>query len=986
MITDKQKKYLLLKRGVDIVLSGGAIVVLSPILGLLALAIKLDSPGPVLFKQKRVGKDKELFEIYKFRTMRTDTPKDMPTHMLKDPDQFITKTGKFLRKTSLDELPQIFNIFTGKMSVIGPRPALWNQDDLIAERDKYHANDVTPGLTGWAQINGRDELEIDVKAKFDGDYVNEMGLKMDIKCFLATIGSVLLHDGVVEGGTGELEKTVDTQIVDPEKIDKEAKIGAAVVGGASIVGLTGLGLICNHIKNKDNNKDKKSHKGLILGSLALGYAAYTTYTNVKRKVQLQDNFINKKELKQTQEDKQLPLKKVLITGANSYIGESVEKWLNNSDNEYEIDTLDMLDPNWKERDFSKYDTVFHVAGIAHADVGNVSEDVKQKYYQVNTDLTLEVANKAKEARVKQFIFMSSMIVYSGCDTKHIIKDTKPKAENFYGDSKLQADLKLQEMNDVSFKVVVVRPPMIYGKGSKGNYPQLAKLATKLPIFPIVDNKRSMLHIDNLCEFIRLMIDNEESGVFFPQNNEYTNTSDMVQMIANVKGHRIVMLPGTSLAIKLLEKVPGKMGGLASKAFGDSYYDMDMSKYENEYVVNNLKESIICSEKSQNNNECKKALMYASVASMIDLFNMDNIHILQSLGFQVDVACNFKNGSITSNERVEEFKKELRELGVNIHDIPIPRSMFKINDILKSLILTKRLYNNNNYQFVHCHSPIGGVVSRLAAITYRKRGLKVIYTAHGFHFFKGAPLKNWILFYPIEKICSNWTDVLITINNEDFNIANDKFKANNVIYVPGIGVHVDEIQNQKIDIDSMRKELGLKSDDYVIMSIGQISIRKNQKVIIEAISLINNPKVKYVIVGFGELEEELQNLANKLNVIDRVIFTGYRQDAKALLHCADLFAFPSLQEGLPASLMEAMSVGLPVVCSDIRGNNDLIENDIGGYLCNSNDYKSFAKKIDYLLNNKDIALKMGKYNQNNILNYDTKVVIDEMKNIYNGLDK
>lgn len=542
------------------------------------------------------------------------------------------------------------------------------------------------------------------------------------------------------------------------------------------------------------------------------------------------------------------------------------------------------------------------------------------------------------------------------------------------------------MNDVSFKVVVVRPPMIYGKGSKGNYPQLAKLATKLPIFPIVDNKRSMLHIDNLCEFIRLMIDNEESGVFFPQNNEYTNTSDMVQMIANVKGHRIVMLPGTSLAIKLLEKVPGKMGGLASKAFGDSYYDMDMSKYENEYVVNNLKESIICSEKSQNNNECKKALMYASVASMIDLFNMDNIHILQSLGFQVDVACNFKNGSITSNERVEEFKKELRELGVNIHDIPIPRSMFKINDILKSLILTKRLYNNNNYQFVHCHSPIGGVVSRLAAITYRKRGLKVIYTAHGFHFFKGAPLKNWILFYPIEKICSNWTDVLITINNEDFNIANDKFKANNVIYVPGIGVHVDEIQNQKIDIDSMRKELGLKSDDYVIMSIGQISIRKNQKVIIEAISLINNPKVKYVIVGFGELEEELQNLANKLNVIDRVIFTGYRQDAKALLHCADLFAFPSLQEGLPASLMEAMSVGLPVVCSDIRGNNDLIENDIGGYLCNSNDYKSFAKKIDYLLNNKDIALKMGKYNQNNILNYDTKVVIDEMKNIYNGLDK
>ena len=319
MITDKQKKYLLLKRGVDIVLSGGAIVVLSPILGLLALAIKLDSPGPVLFKQKRVGKNKELFEIYKFRTMRTDTPKDMPTHMLKDPDQFITKTGKFLRKTSLDELPQIFNIFTGKMSVIGPRPALWNQDDLIAERDKYHANDVRPGLTGWAQINGRDELEIDVKAKFDGDYVNDMGLKMDIKCFLATIGSVLLGDGVVEGGTGELEKTVYIQIIDPEKIEKEAKIGAAVVTTAGTVGLTGLGLIYRHCK-KDKMKGRKSYKGVLFILATLSYAGYTAYTNVKRKVQLQDNQINKKEIKEV---KQLSLKRVLITGANSYIGESV---------------------------------------------------------------------------------------------------------------------------------------------------------------------------------------------------------------------------------------------------------------------------------------------------------------------------------------------------------------------------------------------------------------------------------------------------------------------------------------------------------------------------------------------------------------------------------------------------------------------------------------------------------------------------------------
>ena len=193
--------YIPIKRMIDVILSTLAIIILSPVLLILAIAIKLDSPGPVLFKQKRVGKNKVLFEIWKFRTMRTDTPSDMPTHMLKDPDQFITKTGKFLRKTSLDELPQIFNIFTGKMSVIGPRPALWNQDDLVAERDKYNANDITPGLTGWAQINGRDELEIPVKAKLDGEYVKRMSFLFDIKCFFKTIESVAKSEGVVEGKT-----------------------------------------------------------------------------------------------------------------------------------------------------------------------------------------------------------------------------------------------------------------------------------------------------------------------------------------------------------------------------------------------------------------------------------------------------------------------------------------------------------------------------------------------------------------------------------------------------------------------------------------------------------------------------------------------------------------------------------------------------------------------------------------------------------------
>ena len=194
------------KRLLDIILSGCAIVILSPLLLIIAVAIQIDDPGPVMFRQKRVGIHKTHFSIMKFRTMKMDAPRDTPTHLLENPEQYITKVGKFLRKSSLDELPQIFQIFTGRMSIIGPRPALWNQFDLIAERDKYGANDVRPGLTGWAQINGRDELPIDVKARFDGEYVEKLSFLFDCKCFFGTIGAVLKHDGVMEGGTGRLEK------------------------------------------------------------------------------------------------------------------------------------------------------------------------------------------------------------------------------------------------------------------------------------------------------------------------------------------------------------------------------------------------------------------------------------------------------------------------------------------------------------------------------------------------------------------------------------------------------------------------------------------------------------------------------------------------------------------------------------------------------------------------------------------------------------
>ena len=204
--------YLKFKRLVDFILALIGLILLSPLFLIIIIAIKIDSRGPVFFKQKRVGINKTYFNILKFRTMKIDTPKDMPTHMLKNPDQYITKVGKFLRKTSLDELPQILNIISGSMAIVGPRPALWNQYDLIEERDEYGANDILPGLTGWAQINGRDTVSIKDKARYDGDYVENLGVKMDVKCFFGTVISVLKRDGVLEGGINEINvKEGETQ-------------------------------------------------------------------------------------------------------------------------------------------------------------------------------------------------------------------------------------------------------------------------------------------------------------------------------------------------------------------------------------------------------------------------------------------------------------------------------------------------------------------------------------------------------------------------------------------------------------------------------------------------------------------------------------------------------------------------------------------------------------------------------------------------------
>ena len=524
-------KYI--KHALDKILAFGGLVFLSPLFLATALAIKIEDPGPVFFTQKRVGKNKQYFKIHKFRSMRMDTPHDVPTHMLPNPNQYITKVGKFIRAHSIDELPQIWDIFIGNMSVVGPRPALWNQDKLIALRDQYNANNIKPGLTGWAQINGRDELELEEKARLDGEYAKNRSFLMDVKCFLGSIHVFGKDDSVVEG--------------------RKSKI--------------------NKLPEKRHYTDEKSEEEVI------GHIGFDDTVIIDREKKV----------------------KVLITGANSYIGESFCSYaMDHYKANFTIDTIDMIDGSWVNEDFSTYDMVFHVAGIAHADIGNVSDEEKEKYYCVNTDLAIDVAKKCKEDGVKEFIFMSSMIIYGesaplGKD-KIIDKYTVPEPANFYGDSKLQADVGVRELADEKFKVICLRPPMIYGKGSKGNYVSLAKLAKRVPVFPSVSNTRSILHIDNLCEFLcQLMLIKEfkeESVVLFPQNGEYIRTSDIVKEIGKASGRRIIITKSLYPLVVLASLIPNKISIIVNKAFGSNYYDFELSDYEGIYYrVSDFKESI-----------------------------------------------------------------------------------------------------------------------------------------------------------------------------------------------------------------------------------------------------------------------------------------------------------------------------------------------------------------------------------------------------------
>ena len=359
------------------------------------------------------------------------------------------------------------------------------------------------------------------------------------------------------------------------------------------------------------------------------------------------------------------------------------------------------------------------------------------------------------------------------------------------------------------------------------------------------------------------------------------------------------------------------------------------------------------------------ILYVTTIGGTTRFFKDFIKLLLSKGHTVDFA---------ANETTSEVKPYYREWGCKIHQISCTRSPFNKGSI-KAIKEIKKIVEENNYDIVHCHTPIAAMCTRLACIKARKKGTKVFYTAHGFHFYKGAPLKNWIMYYPIEKICSYFTDLLITINKEDYTLAQKKLKAKKVVYVPGVGIDLETFKPSAISKEEKRKELGIPQDAKLLISVGELNSNKNHETVIKAIKDLD---VYYVVAGNGGLQSHLQSIIDETGMTDRVKLLGFRTDMSELYTASDVFVFPSFREGLSVSLMEAMASGKPCVVSKIRGNTDLIDEN-GGFYFNPYNVNECSAAIQKVLNS-DID-SMSQYNLEKVKKFSLDKVINQLKGLY-----
>lgn len=415
-----------------------------------------------------------------------------------------------------------------------------------------------------------------------------------------------------------------------------------------------------------------------------------------------------------------------------------------------------------------------------------------------------------------------------------------------------------------------------------------------------------------------------------------------------------------------------------------------------------------------NKENRKVLMTASVASMIDQFNMQNIRLLQQLGYEVHAACNFIEGNTCDEQRIRKFQRMLKMMGVYCHQWDCPRNLWSIAKGFYAYRHMLRLLECHSFAWIHCHSPIGGALARIAA---HQKKVRVVYTAHGFHFYKGAPMLSWLLFYPVEKLLAHWTDVLITVNKEDYRLAKKKLKAQKVFYTPGAGIDTGRfwngnVQKRQQEREAFRKRYKMSKDVFVLLSVGELSRNKNHQAVISALAGMPDREIHYFICGQGKLKKYLLRKAEKNGVAGRVHILGYQENISEFYRSADLFVLPSRREGLSAALIEAMASGLPCVVSDIRGNRELIGRGqklctgsfdrrlihrrlihssdsscadcgsaCGGILFPPMQTERLAEALEVFMENPQLRHDAGCYNRKRVRKYDVTKVSRRMEWIY-----
>jgi glycosyltransferase involved in cell wall biosynthesis len=371
-------------------------------------------------------------------------------------------------------------------------------------------------------------------------------------------------------------------------------------------------------------------------------------------------------------------------------------------------------------------------------------------------------------------------------------------------------------------------------------------------------------------------------------------------------------------------------------------------------------------------------MVASVVSMIESFNRDNIRTLQNMGYEVHVATNFEWGSMYSEEKVERVKQSLREEGVTLFQIDFERDIKKMNGHVRAFQQLKRVMTAQSYAFIHCHSPIGGVIGRLVA---RQTDTPCMYTAHGFHFFKGSPSLNWMLYYPVERTLARLTDTIVTINQEDFSRA-QTFKTTHTFLIPGIGVDTKRIEQVHINRPLKRQSLGVDTDtDFVLLSVGELNENKNHETIIRAIAELGDPSIRYWIAGTGDARPQLERVIRETNLTNQVQLLGFRDDVFEVMKAADCFVFPSKREGLGMAALEAMAAGLPIITSNVHGINDYSVDGVTGFKCAPNDIQGFARAIRTMRLDFELSHQMGLHNSQSAKAFDVERSHEEMKQIY-----